>query len=143
MASLTTFNAFKSVLDSRWTDTPIVYENEFAQTLLEAGVQFLYVEIFGTDYSQETFGAPQQNMFLETGTAWLHVMTKSGQGSETARGYCGALMNLFREQPIPTANGTVFMRNMSQARGEPGEDFPGYFAMTVTIDWDRRDITDL
>ncbi len=143
MSSLTTFNAFKSVLDARWTMTPIIYENEFAQSVLKAGVPFVYVEVFGDDYSQDTFGAPRANMFLETGMAFLHVMTKAGQGSALARTYCADLLNLFREQPIATAGGTVFHRRMSIGRGDPAEDFPNYFAMTASIEWDRRDVTDI
>jgi hypothetical protein len=66
-------------------------------------------------------------------------MTPSGRGSRTARDYCNKLLYLFREQPIAQ----LFMPEMSIGAGDPGRDFPDYFAMTASIFWYRRDITDL
>jgi Bacteriophage related domain of unknown function len=135
MASLTAYDAFVTRLAS-WTICPVVYENQFFETSNEPA-PFVYVEIFGDTYDQETLGAPRANQWLESGITYLHVMTPSGRGSRTARDYANQLLYLFREQPIAT----LFMPEMSIGAGDPGRDFPAYFAMTATIFWYRRDIT--
>ncbi len=136
MSSLTVYDAFEQRLRSQWTTCPLVFENEFYQ-LPDEPAPFVYVEIYGDTYDQETLGAPQQNAWLETGVTYLHVMTPSGQGSRHARTYANSLLYLFREQPIST----LFMPEMSIGAGDPGKDWPNYFAMTCSIFWRRRDIT--
>ncbi len=143
MASTATFDAFVLRITDGFTAIPVIYENEFAQPYVEASQPFVYVEVFGDTYDQESFGAPQENIWLEQGATYLHVMVPSGQGTRQARGYCNDLLNLFREQPLTTANGTIFMPKMSIGNGEPGQDFPNFFAVTAAIYWHRRDITDL
>ncbi|MBB3591725.1 hypothetical protein FHX08_002069 [Rhizobium sp. BK529] len=139
MSSFATFNAFRTRL-ADWTATPVIFENEFAQDLLEKNTQaFVYVEIFGDSYDQDSVGAPGSNMFLEEGVTWMHVMTRSGKGSAQARQYADQLLNLFREQPI----GELFMPQMSIGAGDPGHDFPNYFSIAAIIRWRRRDITNL
>lgn len=135
MSSLTTYDAFANRLGA-WETTPVVFENEFYQ-LPDTPAPFVYVEVFGDTYDQDTMGAPQQNEWLETGVTYLHVMTPSGQGSRQARQYANILLYLFREQPIAT----LFMPEMSIGAGQPGKDWPGYWAMSATIFWHRRDIT--
>ncbi|WP_416065416.1 hypothetical protein ACK9YZ_01320 [Rhizobium sp. ZK1] len=137
MSSFATFDAFHTRL-ADWTATPVIFENEFAQELLENNTPaFVYVEIFGDSYDQESFGAAGSNMFLEEGVTWMHVMTPSGKGSALARQYADQLLNLFREQPI----GELFMPQMSIGAGDPGQDFPNYFSIAAIIRWRRRDIT--
>lgn len=140
MSSPTTFDAFHTRLMSAWTATPVRFENELCQDLLDVNTPaFVYVEVAGSTYDQETMGAPQQNMWIERGITWLHVMVPVGQGSRIARNYANQLLNLFREQAIDT----LFMPSMSIGEGAPGRDFPNYYAMTATIEWQRRDITSL
>lgn len=143
MSSPVTYDAFETRLRTGFTAITLVFENEFAQQLLDASLPFVYVEIYGDSYDQETMGAPQQNMFLERGMTYLHVMTAAGQGSRDARNYANDLINLFREQPLTSADGTIFMAEFSIGMGEPGVDFPNYFAITASITWYRRDITNL
>lgn len=138
MSSLTAYDAFEVRLRSGWLTTDIVMENEF-YTLPDNPTPFVYVEIFGDTYDQDTMGAPQQNEWLERGVTYLHVMTPSGQGSRQARQYANSLLYLFREQPIST----LFMPEMSIGAGDPGKDWPGYFALTASIFWRRRDITSI
>jgi hypothetical protein len=135
MASLTTYDAFATRL-AAWTTTPVIFENQFYE-LPDEPVPFVFVEIFGDAYDQETTGAPQANYWIENGVTYLHVMVPSGRGSRTARNYANQLLYLFREQPIAT----LFMPEMSIGAGDPGRDFPNYWAMTTTIFWSRRDIT--
>lgn len=139
MSSPSAFNAFKGVLDVyAATGLPLRYENEFVQDLLDAQTPaWVYVEVWGDRYYQDTQGAPGANVWAEDGTTNIHVMVQSGEGSSTARGHCVTLMNLFREKP---ASG-LFMPEMSIGAGQPGQDFPNYYAMTLTISWTRRDIT--
>jgi hypothetical protein len=139
MSSPTTYDAFEVRLRTAWTATALVFENEHDQPLLDAGMPFVYVEIYGDNYNQETFGAPQNNQFLEEGVSSFHVMMPSGQGSRQARIWANDILNLFREQPI----GSLFMPEMSIGAGAPGKDFPNYFAITATINWYRRDYTSI
>jgi hypothetical protein len=141
MSSPSTFDAFKGVLDAYAAGTgalPVRYENEFTQDLLDAGTPaWVYVEVYGDSYVQDTMGAPGANVWEETGAVYLHVMVPSGTGSAAARTHANALLNLFREKPVSN----IFMPEMSIGAGDPGRDFPNYFAITATISWSRRDIT--
>jgi hypothetical protein len=141
MSSPSAFSAFKGVLDAYAAGSgalPVRYENEFAQDLVDAGTPaWIYVEIYGDDYAQDTMGAPRANVWEETGITYLHVMVPSGTGSSDARDHARTLMNLFREQPIDS----LFMPEMSIGAGEPGQDFPNYWSLALTIHWTRRDIT--
>ncbi len=136
MSSLTVYDAFEQRLRTEWATTPLVFENEFHE-LADIPTPFVYVEVFGDTYDQDTLGAPQQNEWLEQGVTYMHVMTPSGQGSRLARQYANSLLYLFREQPI----GNLIMPEMSIGAGDPGKNWPGYWAMSATIFWRRRDIT--
>lgn len=138
MSSLTAYDAFEQRLRSGWTQSPLVFENEFYE-LPDTPSPFVYVEIFGNSYDQETAGAPGANYWVEQGVTYLHVMTPSGRGSRDARNYANQLLYLFREQPIST----LFMPEMSIGAGDPGRDWPDYFAITASIFWHRRDITSI
>jgi hypothetical protein len=135
MSSLVTYDAFATRL-ADWTTTPVVFENDFYE-LPDEPATFIFVEIFGDTYDQETTGAPAANAWLEHGVTYLHVMTPSGRGSRTARGIANDLLYLFREQPI----GQLVMPEMSIGAGDPGRNFPDYFALTATIFWRRWDVT--
>jgi hypothetical protein len=141
MASVAAFDAFEDRLTSAWSATPIAFENDDMQELVEASepAPFVYVEIVGDTYGQESFGSPQANQFLERGVTFAHVLVPSGTGSRVARGYANDILNLFREQP--TAG--VFVEEMSIGEGQPGRDFPGLWALTVSMHWYRRDITNI
>ncbi len=136
MSSLTAYDAFEQRLRSQWATTPLVFENEFYQ-LPDTPAPFVYVEIFGDTYNQETTGAPLSNMWLENGVTYLHVMMPSGQSTRVGRDYANQLMYLFREQPMSS----LFMNEMSIGAGDPGKNWPDYWALTVSIFWYRRDIT--
>ena len=137
MASPEAFDAFSDRLGD-WTDAPVVFEND-AYDLPDTPAPFVFVEIVGDTYEQDTMGAPGANMWLERGVAYLHVMTPAGTGSRAGRVLANDLLYLFREQPIDT----LFMPEMSIGAGEPGRDFAQYFAITATIIWQRRDITSI
>lgn len=141
MSSPSAFAAFKGVLDTYAAGTgalPVRYENDFVQNLLDENTPaWVYVEIYGDSYNQDTMGAPGANVWEETGAVYLHVMVPSGTGSADARAHANALLNLFREKPVSN----IFMPEMSIGAGDPGRDFPNYFAITATIAWTRRDIT--
>lgn len=145
MSSLITYDAFENRLTSGivgtiLADVPLKFENEFAQDLIDRNIPaFIYVEIYGDSYDQETVGATGQNMWLERGITYMHVMTPAGGGSRLGRQYADALLLLFREQPI----GELFMLQMSIGSGQPGQDFPNYYSIAATIRWYRRDITQL
>lgn len=137
MASPEVYAAFHDRLVAQWSTTPLVFENEAYETA-NTPTAFVYVEVFGDDLNQESVGAPGANMWLETGLTYLHVMVPSGTGTTLARTYARQLTNLFREQAVAAG---LFMPEMSIGAGDPGRDFPNYWAMTVSIHWYRRDIT--
>lgn len=136
MASPEAFDAISEVLFESWSETIVIYEND---KLSDPDTQtaFVYVEIVGDLLEQDTFGAPGQNEWVEDGAAYFHVMVPDGTGSREARAIAKRLSNLFREHPI----GTMNFQRMSIGSGEPGKDFPNFFAMTLTIGFDRRDTT--
>ncbi|MDI6026719.1 phage tail terminator-like protein [Corticibacterium sp. UT-5YL-CI-8] len=137
MSSLTAYDAFKARLDA-FTVLPVRFENENFQDLIDANTSaFVYVEVYGDTYNQDTMGAPGANVWEERGVTYLHVMVPSQTGTRAARAYANQLLYLFREQPI----GGLFMPEMSIGAGEPGKDFPNYYSIAATIFWSRRDIT--
>src|SRR3954470_20038011 len=114
MSSPTTYDAFEQRLLSGWTQTKLVFENQF-YALPDEPAAFVYVEIFGDAYAQETMGAPQANIWVEQGVTYLHVMVPSGRGSSAARTCANDLLYLFREQPLSG----LFMPEMSIGAGDP------------------------
>lgn len=136
MASLESFVLIENMLKTSWAETDLVFENEDYE-LPGVPTEFVYVEIVGDMYEQETFGAPGNNLWLESGSVELHVMTPVGIGSRNARGIGERLSALFRERPL----GDIIFGVMSIGAGQPGKDFANYFAITVSIEWGRQDIT--
>lgn len=136
MASPTAFDAFADRL-ADWTATPVVFENDGYQ-LPETPTPFVYVEIFGDTYNQDTLGAPGANMWLETGVAYLHVMVQTGTGSREARALANRLLYLFREQPTG-----LTITEMSIGAGDPSRSFGNYFSIAATLTWTRFDITSI
>lgn len=136
MASVEAFDAIHDHLTGSWAETPLMFEND---PLPELGDQayFVYVEIFGDEAAQDTFGDPGHNEWVEEGAAYLHVMVPDGTGSREAREIAGRLARLFREVGL----GTMQFTGISVGNGEPGRSFPNSFAMTVTLAWNRRDVT--
>jgi len=135
MSSTAAYDAIKARLNS-WTTTPVVYEDPFYE-LPGTPAPFVFVEIFGTSFDQETAGAPGNNMWREDGVAYLNVMIPSGMSSRDARVIADGLVALFRERQA----GSVRINEMDIGKGEPGAQFAQYWAMTVTLYWHRYDIT--
>lgn len=143
MSSYPVYSAFHATL-ATWTTTPVYYENEFFDPPLDgsgAPLPFVYVEVFGDTFNQETTGSPGSNLWLEEGVTYLHVMVPSGAGTGTARQYVDDLIALFREVPLSTTGGELVMTQMSKGAGEPGKDFPNHWAQTATIHWHVRTVT--
>lgn len=136
MASPEAFDAVKGVLDFSWSETFVMFENDGLSDP-DAQDHFVYVEVAGDIYEQDTFGSPGQNEWVEDGAVYLHVMAPSGTGSRDARAIAKRLMDLFRERPV----GEMHFGRMSIGAGEPGRSFPNFYAMTLTIAFDRRDLT--
>ncbi len=136
MSSPAAFDAIEEVLFNGWAETLVIFENGPVSDP-DTQAPFVYVEIVGDQLVQDTFGAPGQNEWVEDGAAYLHVMVPNGTGSREARAIAARLSNLFRERPV----GTMNFNSMSIGSGSPGRDFPNFFAMTLTIGFDRRDTT--
>lgn len=136
MSSLASYDAFETRLKTAWTDTALVFENEPFQ-LPDDPAPFVYVEIFGDEFPQDSIGAPGNNLFREAGTTFLHVMVPDNTGTRDARTHADGLANLFREK----ATDGVKIDDMSIGNGDPGRPFPNYWAMTVTLWWHRHEFT--
>ncbi|MFB2562430.1 hypothetical protein [Rhizobium sp. IMFF44] len=132
----TAFDDFHAYLTASWAETDLVFENEEYE-LPDIPTEFVYVEFVSDGSSQDTIGDPGANEWLGGFGIYLHVMTPSGAGSQRARQIGERLALLFREQPL----GAMWFRSISIGAGEPGRTFGNYFAMTVSISGDRRDIT--
>lgn len=136
MSSPEAYDAFKARLDT-WTDTSVVFENDpFDKP--DTPVPFVYVEIYGDSYNQETMGAPGANAWLERGMTYLHVMTPTGTGSRDARALANDLLYLFREQQTG-----LIITEMSIGAGDPSRSFGNYFSIAATLIWERFDITSI
>jgi hypothetical protein len=112
-----------------------VFENEDFPISGEVAA-FVYVEIFGQMFTQESIGAPGHNLWRETGTMQLHVFVPNSSGSRDARVYAFALAQLFRETSVTG----MHLGALSIGAGEPGKADGNYFPMSVTLDWERDDI---
>jgi hypothetical protein len=135
MASLEVFSAIKNELIAVWTNTPIVWENEFTS---EKTSPWVMVEVRGTLYSQMSIGQTEQhdNRWDEEGVLEMHVMVPSGTGSELARDYAKQLTDIFRGKYL--SNDTIEFRNSEIASGG-GDERGDWFRLTVSIDWRKID----
>ncbi len=136
MSSVEAYDAIYDHLAGSWSETALMFENDHLPEY-DNQQSFVYVEIYGDLHEQDTFGDPGRNEWVEEGAAYVHVMVPDGTGSREARAMAGRLAVLFREVHI----GTMIFPNITIGSGEPGRNFPNFFAMTVTITWSRRDVT--
>lgn len=136
MSSPAAYDAFAARL-ATWSATDVVMEND-AYELPDVPAHFVYAEIYGDSYNQDTMGAPGANMWLESGVAYLHVMTPTGTGSRTARALANDLLYLFREQITG-----LTITEMAIGAGDPSRSFGNYFSIAATLFWTRHDITSI
>lgn len=144
MSSYNVYQAFHDRLTGSWTQTLLCFENENIEAPYDANgapLPFVYVEIYGDDLYQETVGAPGDNQWLEQGVTYIHVMVPSFTGTAAARQSADEIANLFRESPLATDAGNIHIPEMSIGGGEPGKDFPNFWALTITMHWHVRTIT--
>lgn len=134
MSSPEAFDAIETLAKAVWTATPIVFEND-DWPLPGTPAAFLFVEVFGDFFGQESIGAENQraNLWREAGQVHAHVLVPRGRGSRNARLLARQFIDLFRGETI---SGVVF-RDASIGAGEPGAKDGNYFRMTATIDWER------
>jgi hypothetical protein len=128
------FALIETTLRGNWTLTPLVFENEGFE-LPDQPAHFVYVEVWGESYRQESLGAETRdaNLWRESGQLMMHVMVPDGIGTSLARQYAKQLVGLFRGQDIDE---TTF-RDASIGAGEAGRDFGNYWALTAAVNWER------
>jgi hypothetical protein len=142
MASAAIFDAIRTFLDGTggngsWTTTPIRWENE-AFTLPDH-TPFVSVEMTGTLYGQESFGASTQalNRWDEEGVLWLHVLVPDGSGGHTVRLYAKQLADLFRGKTL--LSGSLEFRDAFIGRGVAGVETGNWYRLSTYINWRRID----
>lgn len=135
MASGAVFDAIKAYLQSNWTTTPIRFENEQFD-LVET---FVDVEMTGTYYGQESFGASLQedNRWDEEGVLWLHSLVKINTGGSAVRTQAKALADLFRG--LLLINDSLEFRDAFIGRGQPGFEDGMYYRVSTYINWRRME----
>lgn len=134
MSSDTVFNAIKVYLDANWTTTALRYENS-TLSLPDTPISFVFVEISGDIYKQESIGAGtvSSNLWRETGLLWLHVMVPSGTGSATARQYLRQLSEMLRD--VELLSGRLTFMDMSIGLGSPGDEDGNYWRLSMSVEW--------
>lgn len=135
MSAVSTFEAVKAYLIANWNDTPLVFENDKSQLPAQAAA-FVYVEVFGNSFSQQSIGDPGRNVWRERGQIMLHIMTKRGAGSREARVLADNMAALFREAGPESFDIT----EMSLGAGEPGEGDGNYWRYSLVVPFERDDI---
>lgn len=138
MASDQVYDAVRGYLAARWTETPIVWENEDF-TRPDPLAPWVAVEIAGSLYSQESVGADVQaaNRWDEAGTLFLHVFVPAGTGSSTARRHCKTLADLFRGARL--MDDALEFLDASIGFGEPGDEEGVTYRVSVSVDWRREE----
>lgn len=135
MASADVYDAIEQHLAALWTATPVVYENQ-SWPLADQPAAFVYVEIFGDYFDQESIGGGPEltdNRWREGGQLLMHVMVPNDTGTRQARLLAKSLIDLFRGQEIA---GVVF-RDAAIGAGDPGKEDGNYYRMTASVTWQR------
>lgn len=134
MSSAAVYDDIHDHLVANFTAAPLVFENE-PWPEQDTPAAFVFIEIFGDFYAQESFGSPGQNLWRETGSINMHVIVPNDTGTRDARMLARQLVALFREVEV---SGIRF-RDMAIGAGEPGEEKSNYYRMTATVDFERDD----
>ena len=135
MASAEVYDVIEQRLTDQWSATPVVFENR-SWPLADAPAAFVYVEVFGDYFDQESIGGGEglsANLWREGGQLLMHVMVPNDTGTSAARGFAKQLVDLFRGQDI---DGVVF-RNAAIGAGDPGKEDGNYYRMTASVTWQR------
>lgn len=132
MSSITAFAALEDFLRAEWTATPIVFENEDFP-LADNPAAFVFIEIFGDYFAQESIGDPGNNLWRESGELRGHVLVPNGTGTRAARTYASDLADFFKEVEV---SGVRFQQ-MSIGAGEAGKNDGNYYRTTLSVDWER------
>ena|SRR3990167_302704 len=141
MASNTVYDAIKARLDpvegGSWSTTPIRWENDSLADPTDD--HWIYVEMTGTLYAQMSIGAGAQtdNRFDEEGLLWIHVMAKTGIGTQTARQYAKQIADIFRG--VTLLSGNLEFLDARIGRGVPGESDGQWWRLPIEIEWRRME----
>ena len=136
MASDVIAAAVEDYLKSSWTTCPLSFENDGYEPPDET--PWVFVELIGTRWSQDTIGAGpiRDNRFTETGIVMMHVFVKTGIGSGLVRQYATQLADLFRGAELLV--GTLWFKDASIGGGGMGSEDGKWWKMTVTVDFERN-----
>jgi len=134
MASATVLADWKAWLAANFTACPVIYENEPA-TLPEPPSAWIFVELMGRLYSQESIGAgpPAANWWRESGDTYLHVWVPSNSGSAVARGHAETLAMALRGAILGV---DTKIKDMYIGDGGNSDD-GAWWRITLRVEWER------
>lgn len=114
----------------------VVYEND-GQDLPETGNPWVFIEIAGGDYTQESIGAEPRtaNRWEERGVIFAHVFAPYGEGMDANDAVMNRLADVFKGQELA---GGYEMQDMTTGPGERISERGIWFRTTMTIEWVKR-----
>ena len=134
MASDSVYSAIRTHLETAWTATPLVFENEGDAPDF---TPWVYVEAAGGFYDAASIGAgtPQDNLYREEGVVFLWIFVPGGTGTTLARQYAKQMADVFRG--LELSAGTLRFESMSIVLGESTERDGPWWRIGVTVDYQK------
>jgi hypothetical protein len=140
MSSDAVYDAVKTYLTANWTATPLLFDNELADTAGavptdDPGTAFVQVEMAGDFYGAASIGAGDDaaNLYRGEGTLFLSVLVPAGTGSRVARQHAKALVDLFRG--VELAAGTIRFRGATIAPGQKAALDGNWYELPASVDY--------
>jgi hypothetical protein len=139
MSSDTVFSAIRTFVTTNWVACPVQWENESfvppdpnPDGTLDP---WIAAEVYGDMFAQESIGAgaPDQDLWRETGFANFYVFVPVGSGSVTARQYARQLAELFKGTTL--LSGLLKFQDMSIGGGSAASDDGKFWGLPLRISW--------
>lgn len=132
MSSATVHAAVRTWLEANWTTTELRFENE-SQDPPADGATFIYVELDGGFFDQESIGAGTvaANLWREEGTLFLDVCVPTGDRTKTTQGLQYRETLALALRGLQLTPGITF-REIAFGVGEKLEGSGNYYRLPLT-----------
>ncbi len=138
MASADVYDAIRAHLETSWTATPIVFENEPYDP--DPASHWLMVEMAGTYYGRESIGTgdAMADRYDEAGTLMISCMAPANGGARVSRAHLKTVADLFRGAEL--MSGRLTFLDAQVAFGEnvaaTGQGASGnWYRLEMNIEW--------